>query len=98
MGTTFFIELNMKTADGFERFGCFEIGCDREFALKLFLALEGRPPEGEQGVLQLDLVESYRGLPVSIQVIDCSISEICRNVKIITRELFKRINLRQMPL
>jgi hypothetical protein len=98
METTFFIELNMKTADGFERFGCFEIGCDRKFALSLFSMLESRPAEGEEGVLQLDLVESYRGLPISIRVIDCSISELCRNVKIITRELFKRINLRPMQL
>lgn len=96
METTFFLELNMKTADGFERFGCFELGCNRKFALSLFEVLEGRPPEGDDGVLQMDLIETYRGLPIPIRIINCSMAELCRNVQTITRELFKRTNLREM--
>jgi len=97
MATTFYIELNMKTTAGFERFGCLELGNNRDFALTLFSGLEGRPAEGDEGVLHMDLVEKYRGLPVNMQVISCTMEELCRNVRNITRELFKRINLDEMP-
>jgi len=87
----------MKTAKGFERFGCFDLGCDREFASRLFSALEGQPPTDEEGVLHMDLVEKREKLPVNIQVISCSIGELCLNIRIITRELFKRTNLGETP-
>ena len=96
VGTTFFIEVNMKTANGFEGYGCFDLGDDRKFALQLFSTLGGRPPQGDEGVLQMDLVEKQRGLPVNVQVISCSLAELCGNVKIITTELFKRLNLDEM--
>jgi hypothetical protein len=97
MTTTFYIELNMKTTAGFERFGCVDLGDNRNFAIRLFSGLEGRPAEGEEGILHMDLVEKYRGLPVNMQVISCTIEELSRNVRAITRELFKRINLDEMP-
>jgi hypothetical protein len=97
MTTTFYIELNMKTIGGFERFGRLELGNNRDFAVNLFSGLEGQPPKGDEGVLHMDLVEKYRGLPVNMQVISCTIEELCRNVRTITRELFRRINLDEMP-
>ena len=42
-------------------------------------------------------IEKYRGLPVNMQVISCSMEDLSRNVKIITREFFKGINLEEMP-
>jgi hypothetical protein len=98
MTTTFYIELNMKTIGGFERFGCLDLGDNRGFAVSLFSGLEGRPAEGDEGVLHMDLVEKYRGLPVNMQVISCTIEELCRNVRTVTRELFRRINLDEMPV
>jgi hypothetical protein len=98
MTTTFLIEFNMKTAAGFERFARFDLGCDREFALRLFSTLDGHIPMGDDGVLHIDLVEKRQGLPVNMHVLSCSIAELSNNVKIITRELFKRINLEDMPV
>ena len=98
MTTAFFIEFNMKTAAGFERFACFDLGRDREFALRLFSTLAGHAPMGDDGVLHIDLVEKRQGLPVNILVLNCSVAELSNNVKIITRELFKRINLEDMPI
>jgi hypothetical protein len=95
--TTFFIELNMKTAAGFECYGYFDLGDNRAFAARLFSVLEGLPAEGDAPILHMNLVEKYKGLPVNIQVIGCSMEELCRNVKVITREIFKRINLEEMP-
>jgi hypothetical protein len=97
MGTTFCIELYMKTTTGFECYGCFDLGYSREFALQLFSDLEGRPAVGDAGVLHMDLVEKYRGLPVNLEVMSCSVEELSRNVKVITRELFKRLSLDEKP-
>lgn len=97
MKTTFYIELNMKTTAGFERYGCLDLGDNRDFAVRLFSGLEGRTARGDEGVIHMDLVEKYRGLPVNMQVISCTMEELCRNVRAITREIFKRINLDEMP-
>ena len=87
----------MKTITGFECYGCFDLGYDREFAVNVFSKLEGQPAEGEPGVLQMDLIEKYRGLPMNMQVMSCSIEQLCRNVKTITRELFRRLSLDERP-
>ncbi len=93
MAPKFYIELNMKTIDGFERFGCFELGSDRGFAVTLFAGLAGRPAEGDTEVLHMDLVEKRGGLPMNMDVISCTVEELGKNMKYLTRELFKRINL-----
>ncbi len=93
MEPKFYIELNMKTIDGFERFGCFELGSDRGFAVTLFAGLAGRPAEGDTEVLHMDLVEKRGGLPMNMDVISCTVEELGKNMKYLTRELFKRINL-----
>ena len=93
MERKFYIELNMKTVEGFERFGCFELGSDRGFAFGLFAGLEGRPAEDDTGVLHMDLVEKRNGLPMNMQVINCTVEELGRNMKYLTRELFKKLNL-----
>jgi hypothetical protein len=95
MKTMFYIELNLKTLAGFERYGCFDLGCDRVFALTLFSELEGQPTLDEAGVLHIDLVEKRNGLPVNIQVISCTVDQLSRNVKHITREIFKSFNLNE---
>ena len=93
MERKFYIELNMKTADGFERFGCFELGSDRGFAIGLFGGLAGRPAEDDSEVLHMDLVEKRGGLPMNMQVVSCTVEELGKNIKYLTRELFKKINL-----
>ena len=93
MERKFYIELNMKTLDGFERFGCFELGSDRAFAVRLFANLQGRPAKDDSEVLHMDLVEKRDGLPMNMEVVSCTVEELGRNLKVITRELFKKINL-----
>jgi len=93
MERKFYIELNMKTAGGFERFGCFELGSDSGFAARLFTGLAGVPADDDTGVLHMDLIEKREGLPMNMQVINCTVEELGRNIKYLTRELFKRINL-----
>ena len=93
MERKFYIELNMKTVDGFERFGCFELGSDSGFAVMIFASLAGRPAEGDTEVLHMDLVEKRGGLPMNMQVISCTVEELAKNMKYLTRELFKKLNL-----
>lgn len=93
MESVFYIELNMRRASDFEKYGWFELGRDRAFASWLFSNLEGRPVRDDSGILHLDLVEKRAGLPVNLQVLDCTVEELSGNVKRITKELFKRMNL-----
>ncbi len=93
MESTFLIVLNMRTADGYVRFGEFDLGMNREVVEALYASLEGLEPEGEEGVLHLDLVEIRLGLPVSLRVLNCSLAELGRNVCAITREIFRCKNL-----
>jgi len=96
MKTDFHIVLNIKTAEGFESYGRFLIGNDLKFAYNLFSNLKGNEGIKEDDPLQLDLVETKDGLPVSIKVISCTLKELATNCKIITKEVFKRLNLEEM--
>jgi len=93
MINTFYIVLNMRTPSGFEAYGRFEVGSDRLFAEQLFGQLHGTASVNDTDILHVDLMELKDGLPVNIQVISCSVNEIAVNCKLITKELFKRINL-----
>ena len=88
----------MRTITGFERYGCFDLGGDRDFAVRLFKSLEGRPVNGDAGILHIDLVEKRNGLPMNLQMLICTIEQLGRNIELITRETFKRINLDEMPI
>lgn len=97
MPSGYYLELNMRTGAGFERFGRFDLGEDRAFAVALFSGLEGEPVDGDTGILHMDLVEKRQGLPMNMQVINCTVEELSRNMKHITREIFKHLNLGEMP-
>ena len=94
--TTFNIRLNIKTCSGFECFGKFFLGNKREFATAIFEQLKGKKDADLKSILQLDLVESINGLPVSIQVVSCSLEELAENCKLITRETFTAINMKEI--
>lgn len=93
MKSKFLIVFNVRTAEGFVRFGAFELGVDRASMEELYKTLEGREPEGEEGFLHLDLVEMRQGLPVSLHVLSCSAAELGRNVSAISRQVFRWKNL-----
>ena len=94
--TTFDIVLNLRTSDGYESFGKFFLGDNRKFANHIFSQLNGRKNVSEKSILQLDLVETTNGLPLNVQMISCSLEELAENCRIITKETFKRINLKEI--
>lgn len=89
----FEINLNIRTEEGFRNFGKFQLGKNREQANAIFNLLKGSYEAHEKHVLQLDLVELRNGLPYNLRMLSCSLEELSSNCKIITRELFKCINL-----
>lgn len=98
MKSVFKIVLNMRTVEGFVRFGQFELGMDGALAEALYESLEGKDPAGEEGFLHIDLVEMRQGLPVSLRVLSCSATELGRNVCTITRHIFRWKNLDESML
>ena len=93
METTFYIIFRLRTDKGFEAYGTFNLGNDRRAARRIFAQLEGREAAAETDILHLDLMEMSHGLPVNLQVLSCTAAELAANVKCITREMFKILNL-----
>ena len=96
METKFYIVINIKSSKGFEGYGRFYIGNNREFAENVFNQLLGSDAVTEQNVLHLDFMEMVDELPVNIKMIRCTLSELAENCKIITKEVFKLFNLREL--
>ena len=86
----------MKTAHGFESFGRFWIGNDRQFANTLFSMLKGSPSLQENDILHMDLMETRNGLPVGLRVINCTLEELTANCRTITKEAFRLLNLEEI--
>jgi len=93
METFFEISLNMKTCKVIESYGCFSIGTDVKFALELFNTLHGDPQVSPDSVMTVDLVKREKGIPFPLALKHCTLDQLGENVKQITKELFKRVNL-----
>ncbi|HEV8504457.1 MAG TPA: hypothetical protein VGQ53_03625 [Chitinophagaceae bacterium] len=93
METTFSIEFSMKTREGLESFATFSVGNKREKAYAIFNQLKGEPDVTEKDILFIDLIETAAGLPVNLKMISCTLNQLTKNCRIITRELFKLKNI-----
>jgi hypothetical protein len=95
METTFYIVLNIKTPAGFERYGSFSIGQDKDFAYALFKELKGIKDPDEKCALHMDFMETRNGLPLNLQVIGVTLQQLAENCKIVAKETFRRLNLEE---
>jgi hypothetical protein len=93
MEATYEISLNMKTPNGMETYGCFNLGNNEQFAHTLYKALEGDQQISEASVITIDLVRRENGIPFLLDLRHCSYEQLSNNVKLITKELFKNLNL-----
>lgn len=90
METQFYIVFNLKIPDGWETFAKFYIGNDRENAHSLFALLKGTVHVQESYPLSIDFMETRDGLPVNLEMINCSLAQLGENTVIITKELFRQ--------
>jgi hypothetical protein len=96
METSFCIVLNIRTVDGYGTYGRFLLGKDREFANDVFSKLKGEDMPDERSVLHIDMIEMKDGLPFNLKMLACTLDQLAQNIKIITREVFKAYNLKEM--
>lgn len=88
------IAVNIKTPHGMQEIGSYLLGGDKYFAKATFALLEGKETLDETAVLRVDLVEQKTGdLDVILKSLSCTLNEQAENCKVITRELFKFLNL-----
>ena len=91
--TFFYIRINIKTTDGFDRIGQFYVGDKNSFAYTLFENLKGSTDVSEQSLLSMELVETRQSIPFNLKIKNCSLDELADNCKRITIEAFKQKNM-----
>ena len=95
MAIEYRIALHTRSASGFDTFGEFFIGNDRQAAKELFGNLKGSPDSVEDGLLIMELREINRNLPFDIQMINCTLDQLADNCRLITKNQFKTITLKE---
>ena len=94
MHTTFYINISVRTADGPQPFGHFNLGENRESAYSLFKRLKGSPEVNYNDMLYIEFSELINGLPLNIDILTCDLQELGTNCMLITQEVFKISNLK----
>ena len=94
--TTFYILVNIKTADGFESIGRFYVGNSRELAYSMFKKLKGHDPLDGNSMLTIELWETVNNLPLNLQLKGCTLQQLGENCAFITKEVFKGRNLGEL--
>ena len=92
---TFYVLLSIRTGDGFESFGKFNLGNKRKAAADVFRQLKGDSRVDEKTMLTIDFVETVKGLPVNLQLLGCTLEDVAHNCKILAKETFKLLNLKR---
>ncbi|MEO8532484.1 MAG: hypothetical protein ABI441_01980 [Flavobacterium sp.] len=93
MENLFLISLNIKTISGFESYVTYNIGENRDKAQVIFNLLKGSAYLSDKTILSMDFTEVKEGIPLPIKMLDCTFDQVIYNTKIITREIFKNLNL-----
>ncbi|MBD1395505.1 hypothetical protein [Mucilaginibacter glaciei] len=83
----------MKTPSGFETFGNFDLGSDKEKAIAIIEQFKGSDDKLESSILYMDLTEVQNGIPLPAKILHCTLDDIAYNVRIITRDVFKNLSL-----
>ena len=91
----FYVLLSLRTGEGFESFGKFNLGNKRKVALNVFKQLQGSPAVDDHTMLTVELMETVNELPLNLNILGCTLDELAYNCKIIARETFKLHNLKK---
>jgi hypothetical protein len=93
MESKFQISLHIKTPGGFETYGNFDLGADREQATAIVEQLKGTDNLSENSILYMDFTETRNGIPLPLRIMHCTLDDVTYNVRIITRDVFKNLGL-----
>src|SRR5829696_768067 len=93
----FYALVSIRTADGLESFGKFNLGNSRKTAANVFRQLKGSPQVDRKTMLTMELVETVNELPVNLHILACTLEELGYNCKVIAKETFKVHNLKTTP-
>ena len=93
MKTTYQISLLIKTPTGFETYGHFDLGTNRDQAMAIIEQLKGTDDVTGHSVLYMDFNEIRDGIPYPIRIMHCTLDDIAENTRIITRDTFKNLSL-----
>ncbi|ETZ22401.1 hypothetical protein [Pedobacter sp. V48] len=94
MEANYEISLNIRTSAGMETYGCFSLGADEKFASRLYSSLEGDEQIAIDSVITIDLIKRENGIPLPQGLLHCSYDQLAANVRLITKEVFKKLNLK----
>jgi hypothetical protein len=90
MQTQFYLVLNLRNPEGdWHYFGKFFLGNNGSEARRLFRTLKRMPEVQEEYPLSIDFMEIRNGLPVNLDVLNCTLEQLAENTKLVTKELFK---------
>lgn len=95
MKSQFYILLSLKTPAGFKTYGQYFLGNNRQSAYDLFSQLKGSELIVDHALLHIDLMETVDELPVRIKTIHCTLEELGCNCKLITKGIFRLLNLKE---
>ena len=93
MAQEYQIVLHMKTSEGFESYGKFYIGLNAAEGRRLFQTLKGSSVDVANGIILMELRTISRGLPFDVQMKYCTLAEVTENCRLITKHVFKSLNL-----
>ncbi len=94
---SFYVLLRLRTPDGFESFGKFNLGNKRKTALEIYKQFKGTPAVDDKTLLTIELMETVNELPLNLNILGCTLDELTYNCKIIAKETFKLHNLKPAP-
>lgn len=84
---------SMRVAANYIQTGHFILINDKEAAVSLFARLEGRRHVSDVAMLTLELREQNAGREVVLGLLECTLSEMTDNCRMITLETFRLLNL-----
>ncbi|MBE9461956.1 hypothetical protein ACFP1I_32025 [Dyadobacter subterraneus] len=92
METSYEIIISLRAVTGWLTFGYFQSGYHKEQAVSTFESLVGRPDE-QVSTLRMELFEHGPSGSLPLANKSCNLEELSENVRIITRDAFKYVNL-----
>jgi hypothetical protein len=91
--TAYKIIINMRLANGYTETGQFFISHEVDAAFEIFDQLQGTPHHNPTAMLRLDLVALGEGLGTVLKTLDCTLTEMTENIRIIICQTFRLVNL-----